>query len=105
MKQQELAGKIFIAGVSSLGSTFFLMIFSIINGTATCTSLGINPAGVAAAMTAAAWGGGFLPIDGLPAMVLGMGKYKLSDFFKFTIPMYLIQILGLVVGAVIMFPA
>ena len=56
-------------------------------------------------MTAAAWGGGFLPIDGLPAMVLGMGKYKLSDFFKFTIPMYLIQILGLVVGAVIMFPA
>ncbi|WP_270476931.1 SLC13 family permease [Faecalibacterium prausnitzii] len=86
---------------AAIGSLFVFAPIAI----ATCTSLGINPAGVAAAMTAAAWGGGFLPIDGLPAMVLGMGKYKLSDFFKFTIPMYLIQILGLVVGAVIMFPA
>lgn len=86
---------------ASIGSLFVFAPIAI----ATCTSLGINPAGVAAAMTAAAWGGGFLPIDGLPAMILGMGKYKLSDFFKFAIPMYLIQILGLVVGAVIMFPA
>lgn len=56
-------------------------------------------------MTASAWGGGFLPIDGLPAMILGMGKYKMSQFFKFAIPMYLFQIVGLAVGAVIMFPA
>lgn len=86
---------------ASIGSLFVFAPIAI----ATCTSLGINPAGVAAAMTAAAWGGGFLPIDGLPAMILGMGKYKLSDFFKFAIPMYLLQILGLAVGAVIMFPA
>lgn len=86
---------------ASIGSLFVFAPIAI----ATCTSLGINPAGVAAAMTASAWGGGFLPIDGLPAMILGMGKYKLSDFFKFAVPMYLIQILGLAVGAVLMFPA
>lgn len=85
---------------ASIGSLFVFAPIAI----ATCTSLGINPAGVAAAMTASAWGGGFLPIDGLPAMILGMGKYKLSDFFKFAIPMYLFQIVGLAVGAVIMFP-
>lgn len=86
---------------ASIGSLFVFAPIAI----ATCTSLGINPAGVAAAMTASAWGGGFLPIDGLPAMILGMGKYKLSDFFKFAVPMYLLQILGLAVGAFLMFPA
>ena len=85
---------------ASIGSLFVFAPIAI----ATCTSLGINPAGVAAAVTAAAWGGGFLPIDGLPAVILGMGKYKMSQFFKFAIPMYLLQILGLAVGAVIMFP-
>lgn len=85
---------------ASIGSLFVFAPIAI----ATCTSLGINPAGVAAAVTAAAWGGGFLPIDGLPTVILGMGKYKMSQFFKFAIPMYLLQILGLAVGAVIMFP-
>ena len=82
---------------ASIGSLF---IFAPI-GIATCISLGIDPTGLAAAVTVSAWGGGFLPIDGLPAMILGMGKYKLSQFFKFAVPMYLIGILGLTVGAFI----
>jgi len=85
---------------SSVGSVFIFAPVAI----ATCTSLGLNPMGLAAAITVSAWGGGFLPIDGLPAMILGMGKYKLSHFFKFAIPMYLIQILGLVIGSLVMFP-
>lgn len=85
---------------SSVGSVFIFAPIAI----ATCTSLGLNPMGLAAAITVSAWGGGFLPIDGLPAMVLGMGKYKLSQFFKFAVPMYLIQILGLVIGSLVMFP-
>lgn len=85
---------------SSVGSVF---IFAPI-GIATCISLGLNPMALAAAVTVSAWGGGFLPIDGLPAMILGMGKYKLSQFFKFAIPMYLIQIIGLAIGAVVVFP-
>lgn len=80
-----------------------LLIFAPI-GIATCMSLGLNPIGLAAAVTVSAWGGGFLPIDGLPAMILGMGNYKLSQFFKYAIPMYLIQIIGLVIGAVVLFP-
>lgn len=85
---------------ASIGSLFIFAPLAI----ATCTSLGINPSAVAAAMTVSAWGGGYLPIDGLPAMVLGMGNYKLSDFLKYTVPMYLCQIVGLSIGAVIMFP-
>ena len=85
---------------ASIGSLFVFAPIAI----AACTSMGVNPAGVACAMTAAAWGGGFLPIDGMPAMVLGMGKYKLTDFLKYSIPMYLIQILGLSLGAYLIFP-
>jgi di/tricarboxylate transporter len=85
---------------ASIGSLF---IFAPI-GIATCISLGLNPTALAAAVTVSAWGGGFLPIDGLPAMILGMGKYKLSQFLKFSIPMYIIQIAALAIGAVIVFP-
>lgn len=86
---------------SSIGSLF---IFAPI-GIATAVSLGINPIGIAAAMAVSAWGGGYMPIDGLPAMAFGMGKYKLSQFFLYTIPMYLFQIVALVIGALIAFPA
>lgn len=84
---------------ASVGSVF---IFAPI-GIATCVSLGLNPTALAAAVTASAWGGGFLPIDGLPAMILGMGKYKLSQFLLYALPMYLIQIAALALGAVVAF--
>lgn len=84
---------------ASIGSVF---VFAPI-GIATCQSLGINPIPMAAAVVASGWGGGFLPIDGLPAMILGMGNYKLKQFLIYSVPMYLIQILGLAVGAVIAF--
>lgn len=85
---------------SSVGSVFIFAPIAI----ATCMSMGLNPTAVAAAVSVSAWGGGFLPIDGLPAMILGMGKYKLSQFLAFAVPMYLIQILGLAIGAAVMFP-
>ena len=37
-------------------------------------------------------------------MILGMGKYKLVDFWKFTLPLYVIQILVLCGACVIVFP-
>ena len=85
---------------ASIGSLFVFAPIAI----AACNAMGMNPAALACAMTAAAWGGGFLPIDGLPAMILGMGKYKLKDFLKFTVPMYIIQIIGLAIGAYLVFP-
>lgn len=85
---------------ASIGALF---IFAPI-GVGTCVSLGLDPTAMAAAVTVSAWGGGFLPIDGLPAMILGKGKYKMSDMFKFTIPMYFIQIIALAIGAVVAFP-
>lgn len=71
---------------------------------ATCMSLGLNPTAAAAAIVISGWNGHFLPIDGMPAMVMGIGKYKLTEFWKYTIPMYFIRLLALTVGALVMFP-
>lgn len=70
---------------------------------AACMALGVNPVGPAAASTMAAFAGGFLPIDGLPALVYGWGNYKMVEFWKFTIPMWIINCLFLAIGAVLVF--
>lgn len=71
---------------------------------ATCMSLGLNPIAAAAAIVVSGWNGHFLPIDGMPAMVMGIGKYKLTEFWKYTIPMYFIRLLALTAGALLIFP-
>lgn len=70
---------------------------------AACMALGVNPVGPAAASTMAAFAGGFLPIDGLPALVYGWGNYSLKEFWKFTVPMWVINCLFLAIGAMIVF--
>lgn len=71
---------------------------------ATCVGLGLDPTAAAIAIVISGWNGHFLPIDGLPAMVMGVGKYSLVQFWKFTIPMYFIRLLALTAGALILFP-
>lgn len=71
---------------------------------ATCVGLGLDPTAAAVAIVIAGWNGHFLPIDGLPAMVMGVGKYSLLQFWKFTIPMYFIRLLALTAGALLLFP-
>ena len=71
---------------------------------ATCTNLGLNPVAAAVAIVISGWCGHFLPIDGMPAMVMGVGNYKLTEFWRFTIPMYFIRLLALSAGALLMFP-
>ena len=71
---------------------------------AACMSLGLNPTAAAAAIVISGWNGHFLPIDGMPAMVMGIGKYKLIEFWKYTIPMYFIRLLALTAGALLLFP-
>lgn len=85
---------------ASIGSMFVFGPLAI----SVCMSLGYNPTACAAAVAMAVFTGGFLPVDGLPALALGVGNYKLSDFFKFTIPLYLMQILALSLGAYLVFP-
>lgn len=84
---------------ASFGSAFVFVPIVI----ATCQAMGVDPVGAAAATVMAAWSGGFLPIDGLPAMIMGMGKYSMSEYWKFTIPMYIIGIFALALGAVLAF--
>lgn len=85
---------------SNMGAVFIFAPIAI----ATSISLGLNPTAAAIAVVVSGWNGGYMPVDGMPAMILGMGKYKLPQFWLFTIPMYLIRIFALCVGAIIMFP-
>lgn len=71
---------------------------------ATCTQLGLDPKAAAAAIVISGWNGHFLPIDGMPAMIMGAGKYSLWQFWKFTIPQYFIRLLALTAGALLAFP-
>ncbi|GIN58986.1 hypothetical protein J8TS2_33050 [Lederbergia ruris] len=83
-----------------MGSVFIFAPIAI----ATSISLGLNPVAAAIAVVVSGWNGGYMPVDGMPAMILGMGKYKLPQFWLFSVPMYLVRIFALSVGAVIMFP-
>ena len=85
---------------STLGTVYVFAPLAI----STCLSLGLNPTAAAAAIVVSGWNGHFLPIDGMPAMIMGIGKYKLNEFWKFTVPMYFIRLLALSAGALLMFP-
>lgn len=71
---------------------------------ATCTSLGLDPTAAACAIVISGWCGHFLPIDGMPAMIMGVGNYNIKQFWKFTILQYFIRLIALTVGAVLIFP-
>lgn len=71
---------------------------------ASCHSMGLDPTAAACAIVISGWCGHFLPIDGMPAMVMGVGKYNIIQFWKFTIPQYFIRLIALTVGSVLIFP-
>jgi di/tricarboxylate transporter len=85
---------------SNMGSVFVFAPIAI----SACTALGLNPMAAAAAVTVSGWNGGYMPIDGMPALIYGMGKYSLGQFWKFTLPMYFIRIFAVCLGAIIVFP-
>lgn len=86
---------------ANIGSVYIFAPIAI----ATCLSLGQNPSGVAVAIAISGWNCGAMPIDGTPAMVFGMGKYTLPEFWKFTVPEFLIRAVIISAGAVMFFPA
>lgn len=73
---------------ASFGSLF---IFGPI-GIALCLQLGYTPIPLALACVKAAWINWFLPIDGLPALAMGTGKYKLTEFWKFVLPLWVLML-------------
>lgn len=85
---------------SNMGSVFIFAPIAV----ATCMQLGVSPVAAAAAVTLSGWQGGYMPVDGLPAMIMGMGNYKLPEFWKFTVPMYFFRIVAMCIGAVLVFP-
>ena len=85
---------------STLGTVYVFAPLAI----ATCMNLGLDPTAAAAAIVISGWCGHFLPIDGMPAMIMGAGNYNLKEFWKFTIPQYFIRLLVLTGGALLLFP-
>ncbi len=71
---------------------------------ATCVNLGLDPTAAACAIVISGWCGHSLPIDGMPAMIMGVGDYNIKEFWKFTIPQYFIRLLALTAGALLIFP-
>jgi len=97
------------AFITSISATFTgasfgsLFIFAPI-GIAACMQLGYNPIAMAFALVPIAWINWAMPIDGLPAMAMGLGKYKLVEFWKFQVPLWIIQVVATSAIAVVMFP-
>ena len=86
------------------GSTIGTVLVFAPMAVATCASLGWDPTAAASAIVVSGWCGHFLPIDGLPAMCMGLGNYTMKEFWKFTIPQYFIRLLALTAGALLLFP-
>jgi di/tricarboxylate transporter len=72
---------------ASFGSIF---IFAPV-GISLALNLGYNPLPIALACVKAGWINYFLPIDGMPALAMGKGKYKLVEFWKYVLPCWIIQ--------------
>ncbi len=85
---------------SQMGSIFIFAPIAI----SSCLSLGYDPSAAAAGVVLAGWSGGFLPIDGLTSMIFGLGGYRLSQYWTYTVPMYLVRNLSLAAAAVVLFP-
>ncbi|MBR0138270.1 MAG: anion permease [Erysipelotrichaceae bacterium] len=84
---------------ASFGSLF---IFAPI-GITLCLQYGYNPVPLTLACIKAAWINYFMPIDGMPSLVMGMGKYKLTEFWKFVIPQWILHMLLTCTLAVVLF--
>ena len=85
---------------ANIGSVYIFAPIAI----ATCLSLGQDPSAVAVAIAISGWNCGVMPIDGTPAMVFGMGKYTLPEFWKFTVPEFMLRALMISIGVVLIFP-
>lgn len=85
---------------STIGTVFVFAPLAI----ATCLQLGFNPVAAATAIVISGWCGHFLPVDGMPALIMGTGKYTMMEFWKFTVPQYFIRLLALTAGALLLFP-
>jgi di/tricarboxylate transporter len=85
------------------GASFGSLFVTAPIGIALCLQYGYNPIPLAVACTSAAWVNYIMPIDGMPALAFGMGKYKLPQFWSFVIPIWLIKMTLVCVLSVVFF--
>ena len=82
------------------GASFGSLFITAPIGIALCMQYGYSPLALALACVKCAWINYFMPIDGMPALTMGVGKYKLTEFWKFVIPMWVLNILTIVIMSV-----
>lgn len=85
------------------GASFGSLFVTAPIGIALCMQYGYNPVPLAVACTSAAWVNYIMPIDGMPALAYGMGKYKLPQFWSFVIPIWLVKMTLVCVLSVVLF--
>ncbi len=85
------------------GASFGSLFVTAPIGIALSMQYGFSPVPVAIVCTLSAWINFIMPIDGMPALTFGMGKYKLTEFWKFTIPVWFGKIVLFSVLAVAFF--
>lgn len=85
------------------GASFGSLFVTAPIGIALCVQYGYNPLPLAIACTLAAWINYIMPIDGMPALTFGMGKYKLTEFWTFVIPVWLFRMTLVCVLSVVFF--
>jgi len=74
------------------GASFGSLFVTAPIGIALCLQYGYNPMPLALACVSAAWINFIMPIDGMPALAFGMGKYKLPQFWAFVIPTWIFKL-------------
>lgn len=74
------------------GASFGSLFVTAPIGIALCIQYGYNPMPLALACVSAAWINFIMPIDGMPALAYGLGKYKLTQFWAFVIPTWLFKL-------------
>lgn len=85
------------------GASFGSLFITAPIGIALCMGYGFNPVPLALACVKAAWINYFMPIDGMPALTMGVGKYKLTEFWTYVVPMWILNILTVVVLSIAFF--
>ena len=85
------------------GASFGSLFVTAPIGIALCLQYGYSAVPLTVACILAAWVNYIMPIDGMPALAFGMGKYKLVNFWAFVIPAWIIRMVVICVACVVFF--
>lgn len=90
--------------VNTTGGGMATQMLFIPMATSVCIALGLDPRPVAIATFAGSFCTCILPIDTNTAICMSVGKYKMSEMLKYTIPFGVLYVITVCIGAVLVYP-